>query len=424
MLDPKFVRNHPEEVMENLKRRGSDIDLGNLLELDEQRRMLLVSVEEKKQVRNTVSKEIGTRKKAGEDTSETMEEMRRLGDRISQLDGEIRQVEQDIEGLLLSMPNMLHPSVPNGASDEDNVEVRRWGDIPAFSFEPKAHWDIGEGLDIIDWERAGKVSGARFVFMKKEGAQLERALINFMLDLHADQGYEEIVPPFLVNSASMQGTGQLPKFAEDMFHIENRDLFLIPTAEVPLTNMLGGEILEAESLPRKITAYSPCFRAEAGSAGRDTRGLVRQHQFNKVEMVKFVEPESSYAELEALVDDAAQVLERLNLPYRVVTLCTGDVGFSSAKTYDLEVWLPAYGGYREISSCSNFEDFQARRANIKYRREARGKAALVHTLNGSGLAIGRTVAAILENGQQEDGSVRIPDALVPYMNGKAFIRRR
>lgn len=424
MLDPKFVRSSPDQVRDNLRKRNADIDVDNLLELDERRRTLLVSVEDKKQVRNTVSKEIGARKKAGEDTTEIMDEMRQLGERIGELDAQVRQVEADIQTLLLGMPNMLHPSVPEGASDEDNLEVRRWGDIPEFSFEPKAHWDIGEGLDIIDWERAGKVSGARFVFMKKEGAQLERALINFMLDLHETQGYEEIVPPFLVNASSMEGTGQLPKFAEDMFHIEHRDLFLIPTAEVPLTNMLRGEILEGQTLPRKITAYSPCFRAEAGSAGRDTRGLIRQHQFNKVEMVKFVEPESSYEELETLVQDAAEVLERLNLPYRVVTLCTGDVGFSAAKTYDLEVWLPAYGGYREISSCSNFEDFQARRANIKYRKEPRGKAALVHTLNGSGLAIGRTVAAILENNQQEDGSVRIPEALVPYMNGKEFIRRR
>ena len=421
MLDPKYVRANPEAVAENLRRRGTDLNLDEFLTLDSRRRDLLVLVEEKKQVRNQVSKEIGAQKKAGKDPAEAMENMRLLGDEIQETDREVRQLEEQIESILLSLPNMLHESVPEGESDADNPEVRRWGDIPEFSFEPRAHWELGESLDIIDSQRAGKVSGARFTYMKGDGARLERALMNFMLDLHAGQGYTEIVPPFLVNADSMRGTGQLPKFAEDMFHIENTELYLIPTAEVPLTNMLGGEILDNQMLPYNITAYSPCFRAEAGSAGRDTRGLIRQHQFNKVEMVKFVRPEESYQELENLVDHAAEILELLELPYRVVTLCTRDVGFSSAKTYDLEVWLPQYGGFREISSCSNFEDFQARRANIRFRREPKGKAEYLHTLNGSGLAIGRTVAAILENYQQADGTIRVPRVLVPYMGGKETI---
>jgi len=421
MLDPKYVRANPEKVAENLRRRGTDLKLDAFLDLDARRRDLLVLVEEKKQVRNQVSKEIGAQKKAGKDPAEAMENMRLLGDEIQETDREVRQLEEQIESILLSLPNMLHESVPEGASDADNPEVRRWGNIPEFSYEPKAHWELGESLDIIDAQRAGKVSGARFTYMKGDGARLERALMNFMLDLHARQGYTEIVPPFLVNADSMRGTGQLPKFAEDMFHIENTELYLIPTAEVPLTNMLGGEILDNQMLPYNITAYSPCFRAEAGSAGRDTRGLIRQHQFNKVEMVKFVRPEDSYQELENLVNHAAEILELLELPYRVVTLCTRDVGFSSAKTYDLEVWLPQYGGYREISSCSNFEDFQARRANIRFRREPKGKAEYLHTLNGSGLAIGRTVAAILENYQLEDGTIRVPGVLIPYMGGKEII---
>lgn len=421
MLDPKYVRANPEAVAENLRRRGTDLNLDEFLTLDSRRRDLLVLVEEKKQVRNQVSKEIGAQKKAGKDPAEAMENMRLLGDEIQETDREVRQLEEQIESILLSLPNMLHESVPEGESDADNPEVRRWGDIPEFSFEPRAHWELGESLDIIDSQRAGKVSGARFTYMKGDGARLERALMNFMLDLHAGQGYTEIVPPFLVNADSMRGTGQLPKFAEDMFHIENTELYLIPTAEVPLTNMLGGEILDNQMLPYNITAYSPCFRAEAGSAGRDTRGLIRQHQFNKVEMVKFVRPEESYQELENLVNHAAEILELLELPYRVVTLCTRDVGFSSAKTYDLEVWLPQYGGFREISSCSNFEDFQARRANIRFRREPKGKAEYLHTLNGSGLAIGRTVAAILENYQQADGTIRVPRVLVPYMGGKETI---
>ncbi len=421
MLDPKYVRANPEAVAENLRRRGTDLNLDEFLSLDARRRDLLVLVEEKKQVRNQVSKEIGAQKKAGKDPAEAMENMRLLGDEIQETDREVRQLEEQIESILLSLPNMLHESVPEGESDADNPEVRRWGDIPEFSYEPRAHWELGESLDIIDSQRAGKVSGARFTYMKGDGARLERALMNFMLDLHAGQGYTEIVPPFLVNADSMRGTGQLPKFAEDMFHIENTELYLIPTAEVPLTNMLGGEILDNQMLPYNITAYSPCFRAEAGSAGRDTRGLIRQHQFNKVEMVKFVRPEESYQELENLVNHAAEILELLELPYRVVTLCTRDVGFSSAKTYDLEVWLPQYGGFREISSCSNFEDFQARRANIRFRREPKGKAEYLHTLNGSGLAIGRTVAAILENYQQADGTIRGPRVLVPYMGGKETI---
>lgn len=349
--------------------------------------------------------------------------MRQVGDHIKQLDEQIRQLEEELDGLLLSMPNVPHESVPVGQSEEDNVEVRRWGEPRSFPFAPKPHWDIADQLGLLDFERAAKVAGSRFVFYKGLGARLERALINFMLDIHLDEfGYQEVWPPYLVNRASMIGTGQLPKFAEDAFHLDSEDYFLIPTAEVPVTNLHRDEILAADDLPLYYAAYSACFRAEAGSAGRDTRGLIRQHQFNKVELVKFVKPEDSYAELETLTRQAETILQRLGLPYRVVALCTGDLGFSAAKTYDIEVWLPSYGTYREISSCSNFEAFQARRANIRFRREPNAKPEYVHTLNGSGLAIGRTVAAILENYQQEDGSVVIPEALRPYMGNRDVIR--
>lgn len=348
--------------------------------------------------------------------------MREVGDQIKELDEELRVIEEELNALLLSIPNLPHETVPIGDTEDDNVEIRKWGELPQFDFEPKPHWDVATELGIIDFERAAKVTGSRFVFYKGLGAKLERALMSFMLDLHTEQhGYTEMLPPYLVNRASLTGTGQLPKFEEDVFLVEKEDYFLIPTAEVPVTNYYRDEILSAKDLPAKFAAYSACFRSEAGSAGRDTRGLIRQHQFNKVELVKFVKPEDSYDELEKLTNDAEKVLQLLGLPYRVVAICTGDLGFTAAKKYDLEVWLPSYNTYREISSCSNFEDFQARRANIRFRREPKGKPEFVHTLNGSGLAIGRTVAAILENYQQKDGRVRIPEALRPYMGGKEYI---
>lgn len=348
--------------------------------------------------------------------------MREVGDQIKELDEELRVIEEELNALLLSIPNLPHETVPIGDTEDDNVEIRKWGELPQFDFEPKPHWDVATELGIIDFERAAKVTGSRFVFYKGLGAKLERALMSFMLDLHTEQhGYTEMLPPYLVNRASLTGTGQLPKFEEDVFLVEKKDYFLIPTAEVPVTNYYRDEILSAKDLPAKFAAYSACFRSEAGSAGRDTRGLIRQHQFNKVELVKFVKPEDSYDELEKLTNDAEKVLQLLGLPYRVVAICTGDLGFTAAKKYDLEVWLPSYNTYREISSCSNFEDFQARRANIRFRREPKAKPEFVHTLNGSGLAIGRTVAAILENYQQKDGRVRIPEALRPYMGGKEYI---
>ncbi|MDD2221566.1 MAG: serine--tRNA ligase, partial [Clostridia bacterium] len=360
--------------------------------------------------------EIGKIKQAGGEASEIMAEMRSLGDEIAAADARLGEMEQQLEEILLAVPNIPHESVPVGPDDSFNTEMRRVGEPPEFDFEPKNHWEIGEELGILDFERAAKIAGARFTVYKGLGARLERAVINFFLNTHCDKhGYTEIFPPYMVNSAAMRGTGQLPKFKEDMFHIEGTDYYLIPTAEVPVTNLPAGEILDAAELPILYTAYTACFRAEAGAAGRDTRGLIRQHQFNKVELVKFSLPENSYDELEKLTDDAEDVLRLLGLPYRVVTLSTGDMGFSSAKTYDLEVWLPGFNGYREISSCSNFEDFQARRANIRFRRDQGAKPELVHTLNGSGVAVGRTVAAILENYQQADGSVKIPEVLVPYM---------
>ncbi|MFB5166781.1 serine--tRNA ligase [Parageobacillus toebii] len=424
MLDVKYLRNHFEEVKEKLLKRGEDLtNIDRFEELDKKRRELIAKAEELKNKRNEVSQQIAVLKREKKDADHLIAEMRDVGDRIKAMDDEIRQVEEELNALLLSIPNIPHESVPVGKSEEDNVEVRKWGEPRSFSFEPKPHWDIAEKLGILDFERAAKVTGSRFVFYKGLGARLERALINFMLDVHIEEfGYQEILPPYLVNRASMTGTGQLPKFEEDAFRIETDDYFLIPTAEVPVTNLHRDEILSAEDLPIYYVAYSACFRAEAGSAGRDTRGLIRQHQFNKVELVKFVKPEDSYDELEKLTNQAERILQLLGLPYRVVCLCTGDLGFSSAKTYDIEVWLPSYGTYREISSCSNFEAFQARRANIRFRREPKAKPEYVHTLNGSGLAIGRTVAAILENYQQEDGTVVIPEVLRPYMGNLEVIR--
>ena len=416
MLDMKFVRENPELVVEAVKRRNGNLDLTEFLELDKKRREITVQVETLKSERNTASQEIGKLKKAGQDASEQMAAVRALGDKIAEDDQELKAIEVRLKEILLSIPNIPADDVPVGADDSANPVVRTWGEPGKFDFEPKAHWDIGEGLNIIDFERGVKVSGTRYIFYRGLGARLERAVISFFLDLHTEKhGYTEMFPPFIVNGASMQGTGQLPKFAEDMFKLENGDMYLIPTAEVPVTNYHRDEILNVAELPIKYTAYSGCFRAEAGAAGRDTRGLIRMHQFNKVELVKFTKPEESWDELEKLTLDAEEVLQLLGLPYRVVRLCTGDLGFSSATTYDLEVWLPAANCYREISSCSNFLDFQARRANIRFRRDAKAKPEFVHTLNGSGVAVGRTVAAILENYQQADGSVIVPEVLRKYM---------
>nr|WP_320147867.1 serine--tRNA ligase [uncultured Anaeromusa sp.] len=416
MLDMKFVRENPEAVLAGLQKRGSALTLDDFLALEKKRREVLTEVEALKSRRNTVSQEISRLKKAKEDAETLILEMRSVGEQISELDELVRQVEAELKEILLSIPNLPHASVPVGRDEADNPELRRVGEVPSFSFEPKAHWDLGEELGILDFERGAKVTGARFTFYRGLGARLERALINFMLDVHTrEHGYTEFFPPFIANKESMTGTGQLPKFAEDMFKLEGLDYYLIPTAEVPITNLHRGEILDVKDLPRYYTAYSACFRAEAGSAGRDTRGIIRQHQFNKVEMVKFCLPENSYDELEKLVGNAERILQLLELPYRVITLCSGDIGFSSAKTYDLEVWLPSFNTYREISSCSNFEDFQARRADIKFRRDTKSKPEYVHTLNGSGLAIGRTVAAILENYQQADGSVVVPQVLRAFM---------
>lgn len=417
MLDLRFVRENIELVEESLRKRGNELSLDKFREMEEERRRILTDVEKLKHRRNVVSDQIGELKRKGEDTGEIIAEMKELSGKIKEYDERLKELENNINDILLVIPNIPHESVPVGSTDQDNEEVFRWGEPRNLSFTPKAHWELGEGLDILDFGRAAKVTGARFTFLKNAGARLERSLVNFMLDLHVEKhGYKEVFPPFLVNAASATGTGQLPKFAEDMFKLEGMDYYLIPTAEVPVTNLYREEILAEKDLPIYHVAYSACFRAEAGSHGRDTRGIIRQHQFNKVELVKFVKPEDSYEELEKLTADAEKVLQLLELPYRKVVLCTGDLGFSSAKTYDLEVWLPAYNGYREISSCSNFEDFQARRAGIKYRREEDGKVEFVHTLNGSGLAIGRTLAAILENYQNEDGSITVPEVLRPYMN--------
>ncbi|KOS31261.1 seryl-tRNA synthetase [Bacillus anthracis] len=421
----KFLRTNFEEVKAKLQHRGEDLtDFGRFEELDTRRRELLVQTEELKSKRNEVSQQISVLKREKKDAEALILETPEVGEKtVKDLDNELRTVEEDLERLMLSIPNIPHESAPVGETEDDNVVARTWGEVKEFAFEPKPHWDLATDLGILDFERAGKVTGSRFVFYKGAGARLERALISFMLDLHTDEhGYEEVLPPYMVNRASMTGTGQLPKFEEDAFRIESEDYFLIPTAEVPVTNMHRDEILNKEQLPIRYAAFSSCFRSEAGSAGRDTRGLIRQHQFNKVELVKFVKPEDSYEELEKLTNDAERVLQLLELPYRVMSMCTGDLGFTAAKKYDIEVWIPSYGTYREISSCSNFEAFQARRANIRFRREPNGKPEHVHTLNGSGLAIGRTVAAILENYQQEDGTIIIPEVLRPYMGGKTVIK--
>ena len=417
MLDIKRIREDYDAVKAAVEKRcKGDYGLSKVLPLDARRRELLLEVEQMKNRQNVVSKEIPKLKKAGEDASAIMAEMKELSAQIKELDAQVSEVEKELRDLLLGIPNTPYKDVQVGEDDGANVELRKVGEPREFGFEPKAHWDIGTDLDILDFDRAAKISGARFTVYKGLGARLERSVISFMLDLHTiDQDYVEILPPFMVNRAAMTGTGQLPKFEEDMFYVPQKDFFLIPTAEVPVTNLRAQEIMPEDELPVYYTAYTPCFRAEAGSAGRDTRGLIRQHQFNKVELVKFVKPETSYDELEKLTADAEEVLKRLGIPYRVVRLSSGDLGFSSAMTYDIEVWMPSYGRYVEISSCSNFEDYQARRANIRYRSEATGKAEFVHTLNGSGLAVGRTVAAILENCQQEDGSVVIPEALRKYM---------
>lgn len=416
MLDIKFVRNHPQIVQEALKNRGGAVSLDEFLSLEKERRQILGEVEALKSKRNSVSQEISALKKNKENTDELVASMRRAGEEIGALDGRLKEVEERLKEILLGIANIPCADVPVGKDETDNPEIRRWGDPPQFAFAPKPHWEIGRQLAILDPERAAKMAGARFTYYLGLGARLERSLINFMLNLHTEEhGYTEILPPFIANRDSMTGTGQLPKFSEDMFKLEGLEYYLIPTAEVPVTNYHRGEILDGGQLPKYYSAYSACFRAEAGSAGRDTRGLIRQHQFNKVELVKFVKPEDSYNELEKLTNDAERVLQLLRLPYRVVLLCTGDLGFSSAKTYDLEVWLPSFNAYREISSCSNFEDYQARRADIKFRRDTKSKPEFVHTLNGSGLAVGRTVAAILENYQQADGSVIVPEVLRPYM---------
>lgn len=416
MLDIKFIREHTEEVRQNLKNRHAQVDLDALLEADARRRELLGQVEAMKNRRNDVTKEISVLKRNKENADEKIAAMKELGDEIAVLDGKVKEAEEQMLAVQPMIPNMCHPSVPVGNDDSDNPEVRKWGDVTTFDFEAKNHWEIGEHLGILDAERAGKVAGSRFYFYLGAGARLERAVYNFMLDMHTEvDGYTEVIPPYIVNRDSMLGTGQLPKFYEDMFRIEGQEMFMIPTAEVPLTNYYRGEIIDGNKLPVYLTAMTPCFRAEAGSAGRDTRGLIRQHQFHKVEMVKYVAPETSYDELDKLTNNAEAILQALKLPYHVVCLCTGDIGFSAAKTFDVEVWFPAQGKYREISSCSNTEDFQARRANIRFRRDAKSKPEYVHTLNGSGLAVGRTVAAILENYQQADGSVIVPEVLRPYM---------
>lgn len=422
MIDLKFIRENLELVKTSLKNRGYEEDLSGFIELDKERRRLISEAEELKHKRNIVSDEIGRAKGEGRSRDDLIGEMRSISQRIKELDEGVRKLEGDLEELLLNLPNIPHPSVPVGSSEAENREIRRWGKNPELSFTPKSHWDIGEALDILDFRRAAKIAGTRFVLYKGLGAKLERALINFMLDLHTrEHGYQEVLPPFMTNRESMTATGQLPKFEQDLFRCNGIDYYLVPTAEVPVTNIYRDEILDEEDLPIYYTAYTPCFRAEAGSYGRDTRGLIRQHQFNKVELVKFVRPQDSYDELESLVIDAEEVLKRLELPYRVVTLCTADLGFAAAKCYDIEVWVPSQGVYREISSCSNFEDFQARRANIRYRPAGSKKSEFVHTLNGSGLAVGRTVVAILENYQQKDGSVIIPEALRDYMDGMGII---
>jgi seryl-tRNA synthetase len=416
MLDIKILRQNPDKIRQALKNRNNDLDITPAIELDLQRREILTDVEKKKAKQNEISKKIPQMKKAGENTDVIFAEMKELSNEIKADDDKVRDIDEKLRDYMLRIPNIPNDEVPVGVDDSENVEIRKHGEPRKFDFEAKAHWDIGTDLDILDFERGTKIAGTRFTVYKGLGARLERAVIQFFLNTHTEQsGYTEIFPPYMVNRASMTGTGQLPKFEEDAFKVVNNGFFLIPTAEVPVTNLHRDEILDGNQLPIKYCAYSACFRAEAGSAGRDTRGLIRQHQFNKVELVKFVKPEESYNELEKLTNDAEKLLQLLNIPYRVVCLSTGDLGFSSAKTYDIEVWMPSYGRYVEISSCSNFEDYQARRANIRYKNDPKDKAQFVHTLNGSGLAVGRTVAAILENYQNEDGTVTVPEVLVPYM---------
>lgn len=424
MLDIKRIRMETENVKKALSKRHGDYPVDRVVHLDEKRRQLLVQVEEMKADQNKASKEVPVLKKEGKDTSEIFAKMKELSEKVKEFDVQVKEIDEELKAILLGIPNTPHHTVVEGESDEDNIEVRKNGVPREFDFEPRAHWDIGTELQVLDFERASKIAGARFSVFRGSGARLERAIISFMLDLHTgDHGYMEMSTPFMVNRDSMIGTGQLPKFEEDMFHIPSKDFFLVPTAEVPLTNLLRDEILSEDQLPVYYTAYTPCFRQEAGSAGRDTRGLIRNHQFDKVELVKFAHPDNSYEELEALTNNAEEVLKRLEIPYRVVMLSTGDLGFSSAKTYDVEVWMPSYGRYVEISSCSNFEDYQARRANLRFRREDTGKVEYLHTLNGSGLAVGRTFAAILENFQQKDGSVIIPEALRKYMGGLEKIEK-
>lgn len=417
MLDIKRIRQNPQELTDALKARNKPIPLDDFLKKDEERRKLMVQVEEKKALRNTTSKQIGESKKRGaseEETAAIMAEMRELGDEIAALDAQITALDDAMNDFLMRVPNLPHASVPVGVDDKDNIEQRRWGTPREFAWEPKPHWDIGTDLKILDFDAAAKISGARFTVYRGLGSRLERAVINFFLNTHVENGFEEVYPPYMVTRATMTGTGQLPKFEEDAYKLD-QDTFLIPTAEVPVTNLYREMILDGAQLPIRHCAYSTCFRKEAGSAGRDTRGLIRQHQFNKVELVKIAKPEQSYDELEHMTAEAEKVLQLLGLPYRVVTLCTGDMGFSAAKTYDIEVWMPSYNRYVEISSCSNCEDFQARRANIRYRDNPKDKPQFAHTLNGSGVAVGRTVAAILENYQNEDGTVTVPEVLVPYM---------
>lgn len=422
MLDIKVIRTETERVKKAMARRKENVDIDAVIALDEKRRGLLYEAESLKAKQNEESKKIAVLKKEGKDASEIFAELKELSDRIKELDGQIRDAEDELYKMLLSIPNIPNDTVPDGNSDEDNVEIRRWGEPTKFDFEPKAHWDLGESLNILDFQAAAKITGARFTVYRGMGARLERAIISYFLDTHTEKnGYTEILPPYMVHRNSMVGTGQLPKFEEDAFKVKGTEYFLIPTAEVPVTNLYRESILDGASLPIKHVAYSACFRAEAGSAGRDTRGLIRQHQFNKVELVKFTRPEDSYDELEKLTHDAESVLQGLGLPYRVVKICIGDLGFTPTMKYDIEVWMPSYGRYVEISSCSNFEDYQARRAGIRFKDGVKSKAQFVHTLNGSGVAVGRTVAAIMENYQQGDGSIIIPEVLRPYMGGKEKI---
>jgi len=422
MLDIKILRTEPERIVNALKARNNDLDITPAIELDKKRREVLTVVEKMKAEQNEITKKIPAMKKAGENTDAVFAEMKELSDKIKELDSEVSEIDEELRNFMLRIPNIPNASVPVGLDDSENVEVRRWGEPKKKDFEEKAHWDLGTDLDILDFDRGAKIAGTRFTVYKGLGARLERAVIQYFLDTHTEtSGYTEIMPPYMVNRASMTGTGQLPKFEEDAFNVRNNDYFLIPTAEVPVTNIHRDEILSYEDMPKYFTAYTPCFRAEAGSAGRDTRGLIRNHQFDKVELVKLALPENSYDELETLTADAEAILKALGIPYRVIELCTGDIGFSSAKTYDIEVWMPSYNRYVEISSCSNFEDYQARRANLRFR-DKDGVVKYVHTLNGSALAVGRTFAAILENYQNEDGSVTIPEVLRPYMGGIEVIK--